>query len=153
MTRIYAGFPGVGKSHLFKDVASKGIKISDSDSSQFSWVIKDDGTKERNPEFPQNYIKHIQSLINQKYDVVLVSTHDVVINALKEAGVPFAVVRPVPKLKDVYLDRYRQRGSDEGFINLMNNKWEDFHKDLENAGVPTYYLNSENEFLSHVVLF
>lgn len=56
----------------------------DSDSSNFSWVKDENGnnTKERNPEFPKNYIEHIKSNIG-KVDVIFVSSHKVVREALE----------------------------------------------------------------------
>ena len=58
---VISAFPGCGKStyyNMYKDTQ----KILDSDSSEFSWIKDENGnnTKERNPEFPMNYINHIK---------------------------------------------------------------------------------------------
>lgn len=130
-TKVYAGFPGVGKSNFFKNNQAM-LKISDSDSSLFSWVYNEDKVRTRNPEFPANYIAHIKSLISKDYDVVFVSTHSEVIEALIESGIQFEVVYPNRDLKEEYLRRYRERGSDEAFINLLDSKWDMFIDSLEN---------------------
>ena len=58
-TKIISAFPGVGKTYFHE--RNKRISI-DSDSSHFSWVKDENGnnTKERNPEFQNNYINHIK---------------------------------------------------------------------------------------------
>ena len=117
-TVIYAGFPGVGKSYFFNN--SNNLVVSDSDSSQFSWIIerRPNGARVRNPEFPNNYIKHIKSLIG-KVDIIFTSTHKEVIDAMIAAGIDFTIVYPSVELKDEYLKRYRERGSDDSFIGLL----------------------------------
>lgn len=120
-TYIIAGFPGIGKSWL-KD--KYGGYISDSDSSTFP---KD--------EFPQNYITHIQSLIGKK-TVILVSTHKEVLEGLESNNIDYILVYPQRKLKPEYLKRYKERGSPEGFVNLLDSKWDNFMDDLEQRTKP-----------------
>ena len=135
-TYIIAGFPGVGKSWLKNKY---GDKISDSDSSQFP---KD--------EFPQNYINHIKSLIGNKI-VILVSTHKEVLQELENNNIDYILVYPNRELKDEYLERYKQRGSPEGFINLLNNKWDEFHNDLENTKPFKRIVLNKGEFLKDIL--
>lgn len=112
MPQVICGFPGVGKSTLFRNRGDQ--KILDSDSSTFDKA-----------EFPQNYIAHIREKIAEGY-TILASTHDVVRAALVENGIPFAIVYPALNCKDEYLQRYRDRGSPQGFVDLMDAKWVDF---------------------------
>ena len=69
-TRIIAAFPGTGKSYYHKENPETTL---DSDSSRFSWVKDSEGnnTKERNPDFPENYISHIKENIG-KYEFIFV---------------------------------------------------------------------------------
>ena len=127
-TMVLAGYPGVGKSVYFKE--NKGTLVSDSDSSLFSWVETPEG-KVRNPDFPNNYIEHIKRCIDNNYSIVFVSTHKDVLKALYENSIAFTVVYPARNLKEEYLKRYRERGSDEGFINLMDRMWDQFHDDID----------------------
>jgi len=131
-TIIIAGFPGVGKSVLFKEYGKD--KVADSDSSQFSWLIDEDGNKVRHPDFPNNYIEHIKSLIgNIQY--VCVSTHDTVIKALQENNIEFFLIQPTNDCKSIYLDNYKARGNDDGFIAMIDKNWDNFLSQLDNCGV------------------
>ena len=49
---IISGFPGLGKSILYKE---NKVNYSDSDSSKFS-----------KKNFPENYIKHIKEVMTKK---------------------------------------------------------------------------------------
>ena len=55
-TIIVSAFPCCGKTYYFEN--KKDLVVLDSDSSNFSWIKDENGnnTKERNPEFPNNYI-------------------------------------------------------------------------------------------------
>lgn len=126
-TLVVAGFPGTGKSVLFKAFGEN--RVADSDSSQFSW-ISSGMARTRNPEFPNNYIEHIKSLMG-KVAVICVSTHDVVRQALKDNGIEYILVYPARSSKLVYLENYKKRGNDEAFIELMDKNWDKFIDQLE----------------------
>lgn len=143
MTKVVAGFPGVGKSVLFKN---SNLNVLDSDSSKFSWI--EPGV--RHPDFPQNYINHIKVNIGVA-DIILVSSHDVVRKALAESGIEYYLVYPDISLKEEYLDRYRQRGNDEKFIALLKSKWEEFILSIEEKTFPTLLKLSSNQYLSDVI--
>lgn len=129
-TRIISGFPGVGKSTLFN--TDSDLKITDSDSSQFSWIEK--GV--RNPNFPKNYIDHIKDCMG-KYDIVLVSSHKVVRDALRDNGINYEIFYPSEGDKEIYIERYRNRGNDENFIKLVNENWESWIAEIDEDDHPT----------------
>lgn len=129
---IISGFPAVGKSYMFNNL--KGKKVADSDSSLFSWKYVD-GEKVRNEDFPKNYIEHIKSL--KDYDYVLVSTHKSVREALEKESIPYMLVYPSKDLKEEYIQRYKERGSNEAFIKLMDENWDKFLSELEEETFPT----------------
>jgi len=110
-TLVISGFPGIGKSHFFRK--NKDKVVLDSDSSKFSWIEK--GI--RHPDFPNNYIKYIKenlAYINPlgvgKADIILVSSHKNVRDALVENDIPFTLVYPSRDIKEEYLQRYKDRG-------------------------------------------
>lgn len=115
MARVYviAGFPGVGKSTV---TANMQITSYDSDSSKFDKT-----------HFPENYISHIRE-IKEKHEsdgtnrdvVIFVSTHEIVRKALEAANIPFSLVYPMTDNKSEYLQRYRNRGSPDAFIKLLD---------------------------------
>ena len=128
---IIAAFPGAGKTYwhrLHPDTTS------DSDSSAFSWIDTPRG-RVRNPEFPGNYIEHIKSLIGVK-EIIFISTHIQVIEAMLAHEIEFINVLPVREAKELYLEKYRARGSDDAFIALVDNKWDEWHDQFE-AYVPS----------------
>ena len=120
-TPVLCAFPGTGKTYLYEKYKDK-LNILDSDSSKFSWL--EPGV--RNPDFPNNYIKHIKEEIDNGAQLILVSSHDIVRKALIENEIPFSMVYPHIEDKNVYLERYKNRGSDEVFIKMMDEKFEEF---------------------------
>ena len=102
-TEIYSIFPACGKTWLYEHQKDYGLKILDSDSSQFSWVYVN-GVKERNPDFPANYIQHIKENIG-KYDYIFVSTHASVRDALEIEGIDFTIVVPAHRNKAEWVGR------------------------------------------------
>jgi hypothetical protein len=140
-TEVIAGFPGVGKSYFCAH--NTYLNIIDSDSSLFSWISK--GV--RDPQFPDNYIEHIQKNIGE-VDVIPVSSHKVVREALQEHKIAYTVVYPNLELKDEYIQRYRDRGNDENFIHMIEQNWDNFIKDIEAEAYPMKISLHAHEYLS-----
>jgi len=122
---IISGFPGVGKTYYTQNA---DLNILDSDSSKFSWIKE--GV--RNTSFPKNYIEHIRKNID-KVDVILVSSHKVVRDALVDNGIHFILVYPDRSLKEEYIKRFQDRGSNSNFINMIDKNWNSFIDDIENS--------------------
>lgn len=153
-TYVISAFPGCGKSYCFNNHQNV-FSMLDSDSSNFSWVKDEQGnnTKERNPNFPQNYINHIKENIG-KVDVIFVSSHDVVRKALKDSNINVILVYPTKEMKDVFIERYRERGNDDGFINFISANWDKFIDNIENEdyGFLKQGLSSNNPYLDYSFL-
>ena len=143
-TIIISAFPACGKTWCVENLKDK-FDMSDSDSSNFSWVYNktEDGTtvKERNPEFPKNYIDHIKSLIGEK-DFIFVSSHDVVRNALKENELPYFLVYPdnTSDNKCLWTQRMTGRGSPNSMINFVMGNWDNFIEDMKIESFPFHYV-------------
>lgn len=121
MTKIIAGFPGVGKSYAYKKLTEEGNVVYDSDSSTFNKKY-----------FPRNYIEHIKAVVDEGLaDYIFVSTHKEVRIALIEEDIPFNIVFPYSGDKEVYLNRYKERGSPEAFIKLLDTNFEAWVKEIE----------------------
>lgn len=161
MQLVISCFPGGGKSTICKearklglfhvdvkkdgelgDLAPEGlVPLFDSDSSLFP--------KEA---FPQNYIEHIKGILETYPDVVImVSSHDNVRAALAEAGIEFVLAYPQRELKGEYIERYKGRGSPEAFVDLMENKWNDFITSAESDPNQTHLVIGEGKYLLDVV--
>ena len=128
MTVVISGFPGVGKSFA---TCGSDVRILDSDSSVFSWI----SPGVRDPKFPENYMEHIRSN-NGSVDVIFVSSHEVVRDALRENRIPYVLVYPRRDLKAEYIQRYRMRGSDEKFIEFISAHWDEFLDSIEKETYP-----------------
>ncbi len=109
-TLLIAAFPGTGKSHLFRNPGDK--IVLDSDSSTFD-----------KSDFPANYIRHIKENMG-KADIICISSHKEVREALVDAGLHFLLVYPNISLKDEYVERYVERGSPQGFVDLISKNWD-----------------------------
>lgn len=110
-TKVYSAFPGVGKTTYFN---STDRNVLDSDSSKFD-----------KKNFPTNYIEHIERNIEDpKVDKILVSSHKDVRDALVKKGIPFVLVYPDRSLKDEYIKRYKNRGNNDAFVELLEKNWD-----------------------------
>ena len=137
-TAIISAFPGCGKSYFYNKYNGEiragrtPWKILDSDSSEFSWIKDENGcnTKERNPNFPNNYIQHIKDNIG-KVDIIFVSSHKEVRKALKDNEINFFLFFPEKSLKEDFIQRYIKRGNNESFVNFIYDNWDNFIDEME----------------------
>ncbi len=121
-TIIISAFPGMGKSYAVEHLPQ--YKMLDLESSNYSWIKTNDG-KVRNPLFAQNYIDHLKQLKSQGlYQVVFVSSHKIVRQALQHNKIRYYFVYPDISLKEQYIRRFIQRGNDSQFVNLLTQNWE-----------------------------
>lgn len=137
---VVCAFPGSGKSVFYQSYSVyeghvNGIRILDSDSSEFSWVLDEDGNKtnQRNPKFPLNYIKHIKDNID-KQDIIFVSSHELVRNALHDANIKYINIYPKDNITNMkeWRNRFIQRGNSQSFIDIVMTNWSNWIKDMEN---------------------
>ena len=125
-TRIISAFPGTGKSYYHKKYPETTL---DSDSSNFSWATKN-GLTIRNSDFPNNYIQYIKDNIG-KYEFIFVSSHKEVRDALKDNCLFFYLIYPDNDKKEIYLQKYRDRGNAESFVKLLDENWNEWIKQCE----------------------
>lgn len=145
-TLVISAFPCCGKSYMYKNYQYK-YSILDSDSSDFKWLSKEE--KIANPDFPNNYIKHIQDNIG-KIDIIFVSSHLEVRELMTKAKIEFCTVYPDEKLLNEWVGRMYRRGNDKSFIDFQIDHWDQFMKDIytEPYGFWLVKLGS-NEYISN----
>lgn len=151
-TLIIAGFPGVGKTFCTNNKKlQKKYKMADSDSSCFSHIYKNK-IKLSNPNFPDNYIDHIKSYFGV-YDIVFISTHEIVRETLREEKIPYILVYPENTLnnKTKYISKYQKRGNDSSFIKFIVNNWDNFLDDMFIESWPVHYELKEDKTLFDVI--
>lgn len=136
---IICGFPGVGKT----TAANNRKNLLDAESSAFSWVFDPEkfDERQRDPNFPENYIDYIEENMGE-YDIIFASSHAAVREKLAARGIQYMIVAPRKELKNEYLIRYLKRGSDIDFIELLNEKWDEFLTGIENDGAPVIWLDA-----------
>jgi len=146
-TRVFSCFPGTGKSWVYEHRAKFYLNILDSDSSTFSWI----SPGVRNPEFPNNYMKHIKGNIGYA-DIILVSSHEVVRKALKENDLRYDIVYPHICSKELYMERYLDRGNDEEFIKLLWLNWNTWIQSIQIDEYPIQHVLPGDLYLSDLLL-
>lgn len=154
-TVVVSAFPCCGKTYAFEHYKGK-YKILDSDSSKFSWMeryrteeeledlkkewdsvphllsgdgyinqIKKEKIKVRNPEFPENYIEYIKNNIG-KVDIIFVSSHLQVRQALEDANIRYCTVYPKENMLNEWVGRMYCRGDNKSFIKFQMDNWDEF---------------------------
>lgn len=119
-TLVISAFPGMGKSTTYNEYLEKVAK------DPAWWVWDSDSSKFDKSEFPQNYIEHIKDGIKQTVAIIFVSSHEEVRQAMTDAGIDFIVCYPNKNRKEEFLKNYKERGSSESFIALLDSKWEEW---------------------------
>jgi hypothetical protein len=141
---LCSAFPGTGKSyychngnysHYYPDKW-----CTDSDSSDFP---KD--------KFPDNYIGHIRDKIKDGYAVIFISSHKEVRDALVENDLEFTLVYPDIALKEEYIQRYKNRGNSDAFIDLISNNWDKWISDCMNQKGCRHIVLKSGQFVSNVM--
>ena len=150
MSIVICGFSGIGKS----TAEQKHRRVVDMESSCFSHEWGFDHCKmEKNSDFPQNYIDHLEKLMEDNHaDYYLLSCHAEVREELRKRGIPYIIVMPSPEHKNTYLKRWLKRGSDIDFITSMNNRWNEMIKSCVEDESPVIFLG-ENEYISDLLIF
>ena len=148
---VISAFPACGKSYYYN--THKDSKVLDSDSSQFSWVYKEDSTKERNPEFPANYIQHIKDNLD-KQDIIFVSSHEQVRGALYNAKIKFVLVYPATTMQEEWGQRILNRGSSEEFCKLIMDNWKPWTRECLNDELASqhYSLTKTHPYIDDAVI-
>lgn len=180
-TIVISAYPCCGKSFLYENWKDQ-CTILDSDSSNFSWAtrkrteaelqlirkqwddeghllsgegyinqIKDEYIKVRNPEFPNNYIKHIKDNLG-KADIILVSSHLSVRQAMQDAGIKFVTVYPSRECMHEWIGRMVSREDPKSFIDFQMRNWDLFHSTIfdEPYGEDIIWLR-HNQYLFDVI--
>jgi len=158
-----SAFPGCGKSFIFKNAEQYGllpinykerVMIEDSFVSYYAPTLFDSDSSHFDKDaFPNNYVRHIKEIINSFKDpTIFISSHENVRQALKSNNIQFTLVYPDISLKEEFIERYKERGSPEAFVNLMSNKWEDFIKDCENDHTPNKIILQSGQYLVDVLV-
>lgn len=142
MITLICGFAGIGKTHL-----ADYTKYIDFDSS----IIN---APRNTPLFAKEYVQSLIDYIERCPKTVthiLLSCHVEVRYELKNKGLLYTLVFPTKELRETYLERYKQRGSNEGFINLFKNNFDNFVDSCYNDPSKKIVLSEATQYLSDFI--
>ncbi len=143
MPYLIAGFPGVGKSHLYAHASS--VRTFDLEPTPFR----------KQPDWPDNYLIAVEDVMDDRlYDLVLVATYPEVIKVLLELGYMFNLVYPDETQKDDYVARYRQRGNSEVGVQTLADMFESNVANLRAIDHPNcqHTVLKPGQYLSDVIM-
>ena len=105
---IFCGYAGVGKS----TAASKFIRVVDLESTPFQkdW---------------ETYARVAKHMSDHGY-IVLVSCHNELREELRRIGAQYMVVYPEKNQKEIYRQRYVERGNSPEFIETQMEHWDEW---------------------------
>lgn len=130
---IISGFPGTGKSTVMN--IFKGVVDLESTPFKKNWQI---------------YADVAEHMHKQGY-TVMVSSHKEMRDELLSRGVNFVAVIPKKENKDLYIERYRERGNTEEFIKLLDENFDSWIDEiLEDERLVICELDG-NQFISDLV--
>lgn len=161
MQYVVSAFPGCGKSSIFNNASEYNLvpvpfsgnmlELSKIERKEGQTLVFDsDSSNFDKNHFPGNYISYIKSLLEMFDNVVIfVSSHITVRETLAESGIEYVLVYPETYLKQQYLERYVKRGSPEGFIKLLDEKWLEWLESCDNdKNAISHYKLSNGQYLS-----
>lgn len=145
---LILGFSGIGKTTATKQLKKQGLKVSDSDSSKFSWLTTSNKVV-RNPNFIKDYTQHLQKqLMNNDY--VFASTHPEIIKEIQRLKLNHIIITPYYSAKQEYEKRWINRGSSVEFVQSMTTNFDKFVKDILESGSNILILQ-DKQYLSDVL--
>lgn len=130
---IYSAFCGTGKSYLCDKSGFMELEC-------WKYDLKN---------FPKNYIEDIKYYMN-KTDFLFISTNPVVLKELSNQSIDFLLVYPDINLKSEYMQRYKDRGSSDDFIKMLNTNWYNWISELDELNFNKIILN-KNEYLENKI--
>ena len=135
MIQVVSAFPGCGKSWFHRQFTD----VLDSDSSAFD-----------KSAFPQNYICHIRNAMVQD-KCIFVSSHGMVRTAMIDSGIEYILVYPSHDIKEEFLERYRKRGSEPQFIELLDKNWDSWIGECQGQQDCVHVVLQSGQYLADVI--
>ena len=85
-------------------------------------------------------------------DIIFISTHESVRNALKEAGLEYTLIYPDGSLKEEWIRRFKERGSSDGFIQTVEENWDAWIDQMEEESSNKVVLESKDDTLEMAII-
>ena len=101
-------------------------------------------------EWPDNYVSAIKSATTES-TILLVPTDMNVLRLLKLESIPYFLCYPERSAKDIYHDRFINRGNTEDFIDIFIGEWDRFLSALERDEYGRHIVLRSGQFLADVL--
>ena len=147
MALIIAAFPGMGKTYT--RMSTESLRIKDLDASKYSKLEDGKRGKIPNPDFPKNYIDAIEvASKSNDYDVVFVSTPTEIRELMSSRKIDYILISPYNNCKNAIIERFKERGNSQRFINNMYNNWSKYMLTITNDPVGYQIKFKEDEVIT-----
>ena len=154
---IIAAFCGTGKSTF---AAKNPEKVIDFICMPYKYFLDTEGEEcefsKANPEnvmrpdWPFNYVNAIKEIDNEG-KIILIPSDSRVLELLRSEHIPYVLIYPQRDAKDVYHQRFIDRGNSEIFIDIFIGNWDYFLDVLEKDPCDRHIVLQPHEFLSDAV--
>ncbi len=67
-------------------------------------------------------------------------------------GLPFTLVYPQRRMKDIYLDQYKMRGSSHSFVEMLRMNWDEFITQMSDQRNCLHIVLDKGEYVSDYVI-
>jgi hypothetical protein len=101
-------------------------------------------------EWPHNYVDAIIAALPEGKILLIPPAQEVLVK-LKIANIPYTLCYPKRSAKEVYRQRYIDRGNSEGFMHIFIDYWDSFMDLLENDTYGVHIVLEPHQYLSDVV--
>lgn len=132
---IYSAFCGTGKSYLCD-------KYNFTELECWKYSLNN---------FPYNYVEDIKLNINNDY--LFISTNPIVLKELTRQSIDIVLIYPHISLKEEYMIRYRNRGSSDDFIKMIDKNWEKWITELDEIIFCEKIVLESNEYIKNKINF
>ena len=129
---VISAMPAIGKSFY---ALNHPTIFRDLESSEYHWIIDENGNKQEHPNWPQNYIEAIKNLEKSgMYLAIFVSSHELIREEMAKAGIRYAnlCVEKTDEMRQELLTRCVNRKSPAKFINNYNENFYNYIDSMVN---------------------
>ena len=157
MKKIIAAYAGTGKTHFASLYPELAIDLV---CMPYKYVITQDTlydeSSKANPEnimhydWPYNYIAAIKQ--NLESDKLLLIPSDLfILELLMKEKLHYCLCYPQRNAKEIYRERYINRGNTTEFIDIFIGGWDRFMDEFENNSYGQHIVLQPNQFISDVI--
>jgi len=157
MNKIIAAYAGTGKTHLASlypkltiDLVSMPYKYMLTNNTPYSESSKANPENIPNDDWPFNYILTIkQNLKSGKF--LLIPSDFLILRLLREENLHYCLCYPQRNAKEIYRERYLNRGNSSEFIDIFIGGWDIFMDHFEKDSYGQHIILQPEQFLSDVI--